>query len=118
HRSILGPWGIRAVRAEARRSGGRSWHEGDAEHTPAMIVRDVERAVAPHEHVDRAAPHPTTRAPIGREVLDARSSAGRESDPHDPVAGRRKLSTGAMERNVEVSAIRRRKLRPGIEGDS
>src|SRR5436309_11489671 len=82
-----------------------------------MIVRDVERAVAPDEHVDRAAPYAIARAPTGREVLDSRLPAGGRNDPHDLVAGRRKLGTGTMEGDEEVPTIRGRKLRPGVEGE-
>src|SRR5207253_7276199 len=53
-----------------------SRRKGDAEDTPAPIVRNVECAVAPAEHVDRATPYSIARTPTRREVLDSRPRVG------------------------------------------
>src|SRR5438093_1105773 len=109
----------RAQAAKDRGAIGRvgSRHGGDAEHTPAVIVRNVERAVASDEHVDRAVPYPVARTPTRREVLESWSPVRGQDDPHDLVAGGGKLGPGAMEGDEEAPTIRGRKLRSRIKGE-
>src|SRR3989442_312916 len=92
-----------------------SWRVDDARPPPAVIGRDVESAVAPDEHVDRATPPPVARAPTRREVLDPPGLSGRQNESHDLVAGRRELGAGAVKGDEEVVAIHGRKPRAGIK---
>src|SRR5258706_8240964 len=90
----------------------------DAIDAARAVVRQIERAVAPHDEIHRPPPGGAALEPAGGEVLNPGRPAVPEAHAHHLVAGGHGAVPRAVQGHEEAAAILRRELGAGVEGQA